>query len=824
MSQSGKHSKGYKVPDKKQMPSRTAAVKHPWANLLEEKPWIYVILLFAIVSILYFPTAFQKMYPPASDTIQWQGAAHTIIEYNKTHSDKALWQPNMFGGMPSYLISLPNAYPFVENVTKLVDFVMNWRIFLLFIGGLGVFILLRFMGMDAFTSFFGAIAFVFSSHWTGLLDIGHNTKYRAIMWIPWVVWGIMYLKEKRNLLGIGLSSAFLIAQLRENHPQISYYLYIFIGMYWVYCLIENFKSKEWSGFAAFTVMLAASFVFMALAVMNPYLSTWEYGHYTIRGGETGLDKAYAQGWSFHPLEIITFVIPDFFGGINQTYWGWMEFTQIYNYMGILVLALAIFALGGKRKRLAWFLWISSAIFLVMSFGRHFNALSDLLLRYLPYFNKFRVPSMLLTIPQFLFAVLAALGLSAIIEKYKADDKAYTKKVQTWLIVIAVLFVLFLAAGKGIFKGLPFTTEGEMAQLRQNNALSQLPQIKEMRLNMLWKSGALSLLFLTLGMGSILLFLRRNMVKTVFLILILLLVFVDLWIYTGKSLKSIEPARFRDDNFAKRDFDEYLHSDTDTYRIFPINNNMTGMQRMAAYWAFHHQTIQGYHGAKLKRYQEILENCIDAELRQQRINWNVINMLNTKYIVFSDTLPFMNLQPVFTSNQAEVVVHKNWTALPRAWFVDSLQVMTEPKAIWEQLNSDAFNPAATAIVEEEIAGTEKPEVKNASLTAFGMHNISFEVETDRQSFLTVSEVYYPAGWKAYIDGKETEIYPVNYILRGVVVPAGKHTLEMKFEPQSYKLSLVLSLIGLLVSALSLVGGLLLWFRKRKGKAIPAPANN
>jgi len=820
MSQHPTHSKKYKVPDKKQTPSKTAAVKHPWANFLEEKPWIYVIILFALISILYFPTAFQKMYPPASDTIQWQGAAQKIIEYNKTHSDKALWQPNMFGGMPSYLISLPNAYPFVENITKAVDHVMNWRIFLLFIGGLGVFLLLRFMGLDAFTSFFGAIAFVFSSHWTGLLDIGHNTKYRAIMWIPWVVWGIMYLKEHRNLLGLGLASAFLIAQLRENHPQISYYLYIFIGMYWVYCLVENFKSKEWSRFAAFTMMLVTVFIVMGLAVMNPYLSTWEYGHYTIRGGETGLDKAYAQGWSFHPLEIITFVIPDFFGGINQTYWGWMEFTQIYNYMGILVLALAIFALGGKRKRLAWFLWISSVIFLIMSFGRHFNALSDLLLKYLPYFNKFRVPSMLLVIPQFLFAVLAALGLSAIIEKYKAEDKAFTRKVQTWLIVIAVLFVLFLAAGKGIFKGLPFTTEGEMAQLKQNNAIGQLPQIKEMRLNLLYKSGALSLLFLTLGMGAILLFLRKNLNKTVFLILILLIVFIDLWIYTGKSLKNIEPARFRDDYFTKRDYDEFLLSDTETYRIFPINNNMSGVSRMAAYWAYHHQTIQGYHGAKLKRYQEILENCLDAQLRQQRINWNVVNMLNTKYIVFSDTLPFINLQPVFTSESYEIVVHKNWSALPRAWFVDSLQVMTEPKAIWDELNKDTFNPAVTAIVEEEITGTEQPEVKNVSQTGFGMHEISFEVETDRQSFLTVSEIYYPAGWKAYIDGQETRIYPVNYILRGVVVPAGKHKLEMKFEPRSYKMSTMLSLIGLLVSALSLLAGAFLWYRSQRKAAVPA----
>ena len=813
-------SKHYKLPEKKQSAVKAKAAEHPMADFLERKPWIYMILLFLLVSVIYFPTAFRQMFPPASDTMQWQGAAQKLIEYNDANSDRALWQPNMFSGMPSYLISFPNRYPFVENVTKLVDKVMNWRIFLLFLGGLGVFLLLRFLGLDGFTSFFGAIAFVFSCHWTGLLDIGHNTKYRAVMWIPWVVWGIMYLKQKRNLLGFGLASVFLIAQIRENHPQISYYLYLFIGMYWIYSLIENFKSKDWSKFAVFTMLLIGVFAIMGLAVLNPYLSTWEYGHYTIRGGETGLDKAYAQGWSFHPLEIMTLIIPDFYGGINQTYWGYMEFTQIYNYMGLLVLVLAVFALFGKRKKLSWFLLISSFIFYVMSFGKFGGALSDFLLQYLPYFNKFRVPSMLLVMVQFIIPVMAALGLATIIDKAKEDDKGFLKKFQTWYIVVAVVFVLFLILGKSIFGGLPFTTENEIAQLQQNNAMGQLAQIKEARLDLLYKSGALSLLILFAGFSFIYLYLRKIMVKTVFLVLLLLLVFVDLWIYTGKSLKNIEPARYKQDYFAKRDFDEFLLNDTENYRIYPLNPNMSGVLRLAGWWAYRHQTIQGYHGAKLKRYQEVLENCIDSQLRQGQINWNVLNMLNTKYVIYSDSLPFFNLQPVFTSFDNNLVVHRNFTARPRAWFVDSLKVISEPQEIWNELNSESFNPAGTAIVEKAVSGVESPTVRNVTQTKAEMHEISFEVETDKPAFLTVSEVYYPAGWKAFIDGNETEIHPANYILRGVVVPAGKHTLEMKFEPESYKLSVGLSLIGILISLLSLLAGLFFWYRQRKAEAKPA----
>jgi len=816
MSHHSAQNKKYKLPDKKQANAKAAPAPNAAALFLENKPWLYVILLFLLVSIIYFPVAFEKKAPPASDTIQWQGSAHRVIEYNKTHSDRALWQPNMFSGMPSYLISLPLQYPFVENITKVVDHIMNWRIFLLFLGGLGIFLLLRMMKLEAFTAFFGAVVFMFCCHWTGLLDIGHNTKFRAVMWIPWVIWGLMYLKEKRNLLGLGMTSVFLIAQLRENHPQISYYMYLFIGMFWIFSLVDTFKNKEWGKLLTFTMMLVGAFVFMGLAVMNPFLSTWEYGHYTIRGGSSGLDKAYAQGWSFPPAEIISFIIPDFFGGINQTYWGGMEFTQIYNYSGVLVLALAFFALAGKRKRLAWFLWISSIVFLIMSFGKYGGFISDLLLKYLPYFNKFRVPSMILVMVQFSLAILAAFGIEAIVEMAKKSDPAQLKKFKTWYIAVIVLFVLFLILGKSIFKGLPFTNENEIAQLKAQNAYGQLDSIKAIRLGMLYKSGALSLLFLFGGMSFIFLYLRKNINKAVFFVLILVLAFIDLWIYTGKNLQNVESPQYSQANqtYTKKDYDDFLLGDKENFRIYPLNVGMNGQ------WAYYHQTIQGYHGAKLKRYQEVLENCLDSQLRQQKINWNLLNMLNVKYVLFPDSLPFPNLQPVFSSNEEQVVVHRNLSALPRAWFVDSVKELKMPKVIWGEINSEQFNPIATALVEEPVKDIGNPVVRNVKPLSFDMHNISFETKTDKQAFLVVSEVFYPAGWKAFIDGKETKIYPTDYILRGIVVPAGKHKVEMKFAPESYKLSIRLSAIGLSISLLALLAGLYLWYKSRRKEDTPA----
>jgi hypothetical protein len=179
-------------------------------------PWILVALLFILVSGLYFPVAYRHLEPQASDISQWRGAAQSIIEYNKNNADHALWTQNMFSGMPSYMISFPNRYPFLENISKVTDKVINWRILLLFIGGLGAFVLILHLVKDPYIAFFAAIAFIFSCHWVGLLEIGHNTKFRAIMWIPWVMWGVMYLFKRPGFLSLGLLATFLIAQLRET--------------------------------------------------------------------------------------------------------------------------------------------------------------------------------------------------------------------------------------------------------------------------------------------------------------------------------------------------------------------------------------------------------------------------------------------------------------------------------------------------------------------------------------------------------------------------------------------------------------------------------
>lgn len=807
--------------------------------------WLPVILmafLFVFVSLLYFPVAFRGESPQASDISQWRGAAKEIIEYNQSHPDNALWTQRMFSGIPSYMISFPNRFPFLENLTKLTDKLINWRIFLLFIGALGMFLLLRFLKMDPWISFLGALAFMFSCHWLGLLEIGHNTKFRAMMYVPWVVWALMYLRKKPGLLGLGFLATMLIVQLRENHPQISYYLYLFVGMYWIWQLIYSIRKKELKRFGIFTALLILAFGLTLLAVMNPYLSTMEYSRYTMRGGAGGLETSYAQNWSFHPLEILTFFIPDFYGGVSPDYWGHMPFTQIYNYFGLLVLAFGVIALFGKKhRRLAIFLTVSSLIFLIMSFGRFAPALSGLLLKYLPYFNKFRVPSMILIMVQFNAVILAALGVDTVVHYAASEDRRWAKGLLKAFWICGAVFLLWLVAAKSIFAGLSFTTAREMAQLEQYNAVSRLPELQATRLDMLYKSGILSLLLLTVGIGMAWLHSVKKLPRVLFVVILTGLVFIDLYVYTGKHLRSdnLRTASEQEERFAPRDYDQYLLADGDNFRVYPVGSNiLTGDQlpKPTGEWAYHHQIVTGYSAAKLKRYDDVLKVLEDSqqgagEWRRyligvfappegqmpKELSTPLLDMLSVKYILHPGRLPYDSLltriRPVYEGS-SNVVIYKNEDALPRAWFVDSVQKVAPADSILPLLRSRDFNPAELAYVEEDIQGVAAPDSARVRQTKAGLHELAYDLYTDKPAFLVLSEVYYPAGWKAFLDGEEIPIHPANYILRGLKIPTGRHELKLIFAPDSYGKSIWMSLVGLVLSLAALVVGLALKYGRRK----------
>ncbi|NLK49845.1 MAG: YfhO family protein [Candidatus Cloacimonetes bacterium] len=561
--------------------------------------------------------------------------------------------------------------------------------------------------------------------------------------------------------------------------------------------------------------------------MNPYLSNLEYSHYTMRGGPGGLDTAYAQGWSFHPWEIFSLIIPNLFGGINQTYWGYMPFTQVYNYFGLLVLVLGLVALSTpKHRRLAIFLWITSVLFTIMSFGSFAPIISGLLLKYLPYFNKFRVPSMILTMVQINAVLLTGLGLDALKEKAEAKEAVYTKRLFIWFWVLGGIFLIWLTLAKALLGGMPFTNAAEIAQY-QNAGRSVPADLIATRLDMMYKSGIISLLIATVGMG--LAYLRQigKLKNLAFSLLILVAVFLDLWIYTGKHLDKLETVEDYQRLFDIEDYQQVMIDDTTPHRVYPIGN----LPKTTGEWAYHHDLINGYSAAKLKRYDEFikltegetgefqryLNGLFNSEEVAREIPMPVLNMLNTKYFILPFEIPFDSLltkiQPVSHSDDRKVVVYENLGALPRAWFVDEVRHVTEAESILGLMAEESFDPRRVAYVESPVEGIAKPETTEVKQTKAELHELEYSVSTDEDAFLVLSEVYYPAGWSATLDGKELPIYPVNYVLRGLKIPKGEHQLRLVFAPASYKRGITLSLIGILLALIALVGGLVLKYVKR-----------
>jgi len=296
-------------------------------------------------------------------------------------------------------------------------------------------------------------------------------------------------------------------------------------------------------------------------------------------------------------------------------------------------------------------------------------------------------------------------------------------------------------------------------------------------------------------------------------LISLFIIVDLVNVDKRFLQNIEPQKTIDKTYQKTDTDKFLLSDDEDFRIYPLGGNFGQNQ-----WSYYHQSIGGYHAVKLQRYQDIIANCLHFELKNRvPINWNIVNMLNVKYVIFGRKLPFENLHFAFYDRKTKLSVYENLEKLPRAWFVEYIEVIKNKKDIWNRLNQPGFKPQKTAIVEVEIENVKIPQNTKIKLLKFDIHNLKFKVETDEIAFLTVSEIYYPAGWEAFIDGVKTEIFATNYILRGVVIPKGEHILEMKFTPKSYKLSLILSLSGILMTLFILIiGGIIYYKRNYQGK--------
>ena len=790
-----KRSRGRRPVDQKVRPPRTLT------PAMEHGIWIGVLLLLLLT--FYWKIVFLGMAPVASDTMAWRGASQCMFEYREETGKTALWDSNLFSGMPGYMINVGRKVPSAEILFKPIRLLLGWQVTYLLLAGIGIYFLLVRFKLDKSSALIGALSFLFTASLLGMLEAGHNTKIRTIAYIPWAFLAAEHLFRKRSLLSLALAILAFSLQLSENHPQIVYYTWMMLGIYWLFNVYYWLKEGQRGAIWATGLLLAVAIVFSLVAVAQPYLSNYEYSKFTIRG-ERGLSRDYATSWSFHPAEILTFFIPNFFGGVSPYYWGWMPFTTVSVYMGLIPLILAVIGLVYNRTRMVRFMMLVSVITLLLAFGRHLGFLSGLLLKFLPYYNRFRVPSMILILLAFAVSVMGAYGMDFLLKLSSSGRKPNSGTFRKAVIYVAFglcgLLLLSLMVKGSLHTILSFLKEGDA----QRYDAATLGRLKQIRFDLLFKDWVRMVIFAVIALGLIWLQIRGKIGRTLLKVSLLGLLVVDLWTIDIRFFRNLERSRRIDERaFARNQTDEFLSSDTSLFRILPLGQ-LFGDNR----WAYHHQNIGGYHAAKLRIYQDILENCLYKGWEKDfPINMNIVNMLNAKYLIAKGRLPEGHLRSVNYDKTNGYVTHLNPGALPRAFFVDSLEVIGDREEILQRLNAPDFDPGRSAILERdpgvEIESGGRREV---TVDQYDLHHVVLSAETDMPSLLVLSEIYYPAGWKAYVDDEEVEIHRANWILRSVFVPEGRHAIRFVFAPKTFTLGIWITALMevLLFGALAVEG--------------------
>ncbi len=773
---------------------------------------LYLICLVVFRGIIFDNAAFSS----GGDTASALSYTHAGQQLEKTEGVDVLWMPYFFSGMPTFgnVAFVPHNVNYVQTVVQVVLNILflngawTWYIVYYLLGGVFMFMLMRTWGFGRIASLIAATTFMLSPYAVGLAPDGHGSKLMAICYIPLVVMLTHLLFEKRTLLTFGLLSAALGTLLLTNHMQIVYYAFIVIGCYLLYAVINDVRDHK-GGIPVKVLLLAGALIVGLCLSSYIYLSVYEYSQYSMRGGGTtgapgGLTYDYATNWSWSLPEAIVLLIPGFYGingSANAPYWGHVEpWTYSYVYAGLIPILLAVIALSYKRTRLAIFMTILTLLVIVVSLGRNFPLVYDIMFKILPFFNKFRVPSMILHLLPFTLGILAAIGYAAVEDLRSSKGNGPLIRGLTTLSLIAgglfLASILLKAPLEEFFKSFLFVRDGDLAQLQQRYG-RQAPQameaVKNMRFEIFWKDYVKFFVLLAAGSGVIVLYLRKTLTSSVFAAAMVALVVIDLAIIDDRIIVP-QPRNAVEENFLSDDTITFLKQQPGEFRIMPIP--VYGNEWNDNTYAYHGlESVGGYSPAKLRIYQTMLDSCLLVSADPAfPYNMGVIDMLNARYFIVPGRLPEGKFTLLHVDDAKRLLVYSNPEALPRAWFVDSVEIAKDDHAVFAALDAPGFNPRHLAVIQSAVTPpvVQRPDTgATVAVTEHQSRRIVMSATTSRPALLVVSEVYYPAGWKATIDGQETEIFRTNSVLRSVVVPAGAHTVTMTFDPPVYRAGYLIS---------------------------------
>jgi hypothetical protein len=834
-----------------------------WKKIL---PHVLAIAVFLIVAVIYCKPTIDGKVLNQHDTQGWKGMAQQSFEVKEKTGKFPLWTNSMFGGMPTFQIAMDgetNIGIGLTYINKVFSFGLPIPISFFFLAALCFYILCLVGGANPWVAMLGGLAYAYSTYNPIIVSVGHNTKMLALAYAPMVIAGMLLLFQKKYILGFAITAFFASTMIAQNHLQIVYYLLIIAGCMSVAFIVKSVKENELAhALKSCGLALIAGLIGLATTAALT-MPTYEYAKESMRGGVSqltinkdtvnnktkgGLDKDYALRWSIGPMETFTFMVPGLLGGSNggnehtgsskfaekiaelgvpeesgmsmtngYSYWGNMssmsETTSGPVYMSAIICCLFIFGLVYLKGWTKWWVVAASVFGILLAWGNSFPAFNYFMLDHMPFLSKFRAPSMALVIPQFCIPFLAVMTLSQLVNE-KDNTAAFKKFKLAAMITGGVLLFLaafyFMAdyAGKGdaqIKDGFvqQLTPQGQQpnpqaVQQATTTANGLMSALRDDRRSLAGKDLMISIFFIGATLGLIFLYLKQKVNALIMTIVLIVLTCLDLFLVDTRYMnyEDFKEAEEVSNAFTPTQADLQIMKDPDhaNFRVFNQSGNFTN----EAMTSYHHNSIGGYHPAKLGLYQDLIENQISKG------NIQVLNMLNTKYVIAYD-------------QTGAPMAQQNPGAFGNCWLVKGVQFVNGPNA--EMLALDSVNLRDTAVVDEAFKTSIK-QLPVVDTTAFikvkvrNNDNIIYDFSAATPQFAVFSEVYYKGGWNAYVDGQKTDYVKTNYVLRGIALPAGKHTVEFKFEPQSYKTGNTISFWATLVIYAAIILAIVFFFKQKK----------
>lgn len=821
-------------------------------------PDLIAILAFIVISFIYFfPAITEDRILFQHDTVAGAGAGQEAKEYYERTGERTRWTNALFGGMPTYQMSpsydSTEPLTFVQKVYHL--FLPNY-VWLTFIMMLGFYILLRAFGIPAWLAGLGGIIWGFSSYFFILIAAGHIWKFITLAYIPPTIAGIVLAYRKKYLLGGIITALFMAMQILSNHVQMTYY-FLFVILFMVGAFFEDAWRKKGlpQFFKATGVLIVAGLIGVSINLSNLY-HTYEYSKETMRGKSelkyegaaakqtsSGLNRDYITQWSYGIGETFSLLVPNVKGGASvplsrsekamekanpmysslysqlTQYFGDQPMTSGPVYVGAFVLMLFILGCFIVKGPMKWALLGATIFSILLSWGKNFMGLTDFFIDYIPMYNKFRAVSSILVIAEFTIPLLAILTLKEILTKPELL-KEKLKYIYISFGLTGGLALLFAIAPRLFFP--TYIPGNEMAALQNALPADQLSPIianlEEMRVHLFTSDAWRSFFIVTIGTLLLLAYNAKKLKATWTVAAIALLCLGDMWSVNKRYLydEQFIPKSEQTATFRKTQTDELILQDPSLdYRVLNFAGN-TFEENNTSYW---HKSVGGYHAAKLRRYQEMIDHHIAKEMQaayqevataggqMDSVNsakFPVLNMLNTKYFIFP------------AGQQGQTVPIENPYTFGNAWFIDKIQYVNNANEEIDAIGQ--VDLQQTAIVDskfkEALKGVNegyKDSLSTIRLTSYEPNQLVYETSSPQDGIVVFSEIYYP-GWTATIDGKPADIARADYILRAMNVPAGKHTIEMRFDPQSLHIT---EGIAYGAMALLLVGVIILiWIYRKK----------